>query len=103
VPLFSTVVHTLKFYATGKSIHISFSFLLNKPKASALWTTLTFWVLNVAGTVTVLTDYHAISSRVEDPLVLFSPLDKLLAFRSLSFGYASSRKDQKDIEYNTEI
>jgi hypothetical protein len=65
--------------ATGESIHILFRFLLNKLKASTLWTTLTFWVINIASTVTVLIDYHIVSSRVEDPLVHFSSLEKLLA------------------------
>jgi len=47
-------------------------------KPSTLWTTLTFLVFNVASTVTVLTDCHAISFRVEDPLFHFLTYCKLL-------------------------
>jgi hypothetical protein len=73
--------HTLAFFPTGESIHILFRFILNKPKASALWTTLTSWVLYEASTVTVLTDYHAIPFRVEGSFVRFLPPAKLLAIR----------------------
>ena len=73
--------HTLAFVPTGEGIHILFRFILNKAKASALWTTLTSWVLNVATTVTVLTDYHAIPFRVKDSFVHFLAPAKLLAIR----------------------
>jgi hypothetical protein len=50
--------------------------------------------LNVASTVTIFTDYHAISSRVEDFLVHFSPREKLLATKVVKL-LAKTRRIQK--------
>ena len=70
-----------------------FSFIFNESKPSTVWATLTFWVMNVASTATILTDYHAISFRVEDPLIHFNPPDTLLTVQviKLQLSFLSRR------------
>jgi hypothetical protein len=68
------------------NLHIPiFLFLFNEPKAPALWTTLTFWILNISLAITAGTDYHAILFGIENLLLHFSPPDKLSAVLFLLF------------------
>jgi len=54
-----------------------FHSLFNEPKASTLWATLTFWVLNKSIAITTRTDFHIISSRVKN---LFGQFQLLFGF-----------------------
>ena len=63
----------------GFFLQVSSVSLFNKPKTPALWTTLTFRVLNISMAVTVWADHHAIFLGVDSLIVHFSPLDKLSA------------------------
>jgi len=49
------------------------SLFLDEPKTPALWTTLTFRVLNITMAVTAWADHHAIFFGVEYLIVHFSP------------------------------
>jgi len=62
--LFSSQVRSLRYawqlVISGGNIRIFFCFLFNEPKAPTLWTTLTFWILNVSTAITAWTHNHTI-------------------------------------------
>jgi hypothetical protein len=53
-------VKTLIRFQASSLVLFSSIFFFNKPKTPTLWTTLTFWILNVSTAVTALTYYHTI-------------------------------------------
>ena len=74
----------------GGSICVFFRFFSDVPKASALWTTLSFWSLNISLAVTAWADDQAIILRVKNLLAHFSPRAEIL-FSSFPVSEHTSR------------
>jgi hypothetical protein len=62
---------------TAGDTHTPFLLLLNETKAPALWTALTFWILDISMAITARAENHPIFFRVENLLGHFSPPDGL--------------------------
>ena len=76
-----TLMEVFRFF-----FQISLVFLFNKPKTPALWTTLTFWIINIAVPGAVLTDRHAIFIRVEYLLHFMPPPSPFMIFHDIEFS-----------------
>jgi len=57
---------------------VFFCFLSNEPKASTLWATLAFWILNISLAITARADYHAVFLMLKNLLAHFSPRAEIL-------------------------